>query len=259
MIRGLYTSGWGMMAIEKKMDVVSNNLANVNTSGYKKDTVVFESFPNLLTQRINDSRSPLNPSGKVGNMQLGSDVGAIYTYYRQGQLQRTDNRLDAAISDSDTAFFTVRVPGGNGDGQEYYTRDGSFALNADGTLVTKDGYIVMGENGPITLEGDQFVIEADGSVIQNGEVVDKLQIAEFANPESLRKFGSNLVQTTDETQMRDFSGTVRQGFVEQSNVNIIREMVDMITVMRSYEANQKILQFEDGTLDKAVNEVGALR
>jgi flagellar basal-body rod protein FlgG len=121
MIRGLYTSGWSMMAIQKKMDVVSNNLANVNTNGFKKDTVVFEAFPDLLTKRINDTRSLLNPSAVVGTMELGSDVGEVFTYFIQGQINKTDNRLDMAIADSDKAFFTVMLRIWKGMPKSIYT------------------------------------------------------------------------------------------------------------------------------------------
>lgn len=259
MIRGLYTSGWSMMASSKKMDVISNNLANVNTTGYKKDTVVFESFPEVLTRRINDSKSSSNPSGKVGNMQLGSDVGEVFTYYSQGKLIKTDNNFDLAFKDSDTAFFTVQVTDEQGNVGEYYTRDGSFTVNAENQLVTKDGYPVMGEDGPIFLYGDDFVIEPDGTIIQGWDVVGRLLIKDFTDATTLRKYGNNLVSKTAQTEEREFRGTVQQGFLEQSNVNVVQEMVDMISVMRAYEANQKVLQAQDSTLEKAVNQVGAVR
>lgn len=259
MIRGLYTSGWSMLAIQKKMDVISNNLANVNTTAFKKDTMVFQSFPDILTQRINDTGSSLNPSGIVGNMQLGNDMGEVYTYYNQGQLYRTNGNTDMAISDSASAFFSVLVPDGNGNLKEYYTRDGSFVLGTGNVLMTNDGYAVKGEKGPVVLSNGDFSVEQDGTIVQNGQAIDKLLIKEFTDTKTLRKFGSNLVGTTPQTQEKNFSGTVQQGFIEQSNVNIVKEMVDMITVMRSYEANQKIMQAQDGTLEKAVNEVGAVR
>ena len=259
MIRGLYTSGWSMMANSKKMDVISNNLANVSTNAYKKDTVIFESFPNLLTRRINDTRSSLNPSGEVGSMEFGSDVGEVFTYYNQGQLLKTDNYSDMAISGSDNAFFTVQFGDANGNTGEYYTRDGSFTVDSNGQLVTKEGYTVMGEDGPVTVMDGGFSVQADGTVVQNGEAVAKLLIKEFTDASTLSKFGSNLVQNAGTANERAFSGEVQQGCIEQSNVNIIREMVDMITVMRAYEANQKVLQAQDGTLDKAVNEVGVVR
>jgi len=259
MIRGLYTSGWSMMALNKKMDVIANNLANVNTVAYKKDTVIFESFPEVLTRRINDTRSNLNPSGIPGTMELGSDVGEIFTYYKQGQLVRTGSSLDLAVRDSDTAFFTVQVERENGSTIECYTRDGRFMLDSSGRLVTLEGHPVMGVEGPIYLYGGDFTVEDDGTIIQDGMIAARLLIREFANPESLRKYRDNLVVTTEETVEQDFTGNIAQGFTEQSNVNVIREMVHMITVMRSYEANQKIIQTLDGTLEKAVNEVGTVR
>ncbi|NJD03451.1 MAG: flagellar hook-basal body complex protein [Ruminiclostridium sp.] len=258
MIRGLYTSGWSMLAIEKKMDIITNNMANVNTNAYKKDMIVFESFPDVLAKRINDTRSRLNPGGIVGGMQLGSDIGEVFTYYNQGQLLKTDGKLDMAIRDSDTAFFTVSGKDRDGNEKEYYTRDGAFATGADNLLVTKEGYIVQGINGPIRLNGDSFSIKPDGTIIQDGEIADRLLIKEFTDTGTLRKSGSNLLVKTDQTEEAAFGGTVQQGYLELSNVNIVKEMVDMITVTRAYEANQKVLQAQDGTLEKAVNEVGAV-
>ncbi|MCX8129834.1 MAG: flagellar hook-basal body protein [Clostridia bacterium] len=259
MIRGLYTSGWSMLANSKKMDVISNNLANVSTNGYKRDLVVFESFPDVLARRLNDTRSPLNPSGKVGSMELGSDIGEIFTNYKQGQLTKSGSNLDIAFHGTDTAFFSIGIPGENGGMKEYYTRDGAFVLNADRQLVTKDGYPVLGQNGIITLDSENFSVSSDGSIFQNGELVDKLKIKDFKDTTALRKYGSNLLSAEGDVQEQPFSGVVAQGFIEQSNVNIIREMVDMIAVTRSYESSQKLLQAQDSTLEKAVNEVGAVR
>ncbi len=258
MIRGLYTSGWSMLALEKKMDTITNNMANVNTTGFKKDAAVFQSFPDVLTKRINDTRSNLNPDGVVGDMQLGFDVGEVFTYYNQGQLLKTDNKLDMALRDSDSAFFTVLATDAEGNKKEYYTRDGGFAIGADNTLVTKEGYTVMGVNGPIQLNGDDFTVMPDGTVIQDGQAVDRLLIKQFTDTGTLRKFGNNLVEATDQTEETEFSGTVQQGYQELSNVNIVKEMVDMISVVRAYEANQKVLQAQDSTLEKAVNQVGAI-
>jgi flagellar basal-body rod protein FlgF len=259
MIRGLYTSGWSMLANSRKMDVISNNLANSSTNGFKKDTVVFESFPSVLTKRIYDTPSASNPTGKIGTMELGSDVGEVFTYYNQGQMLKTNNNFDLAIQGADTAFFTVGVTDENGNRKEYYTRDGAFVINQDQKLVTKDGYEVLGENGPIYLEGEQFSVGGDGSIIQNGREVGKLKLRNFADQAVLKKVGANLVEAPEDAENLKFTGLVAQGYLEQSNVNIVKEMVDMISVMRAYEANQKILQAQDGTLEKAVTEVGALR
>ncbi|QNU67422.1 flagellar hook-basal body protein [Ruminiclostridium herbifermentans] len=264
MIRGLYTSGWSMLANTRKLDVITNNMANVNTNAYKKDTVVFESFPSVLTKRINDTRSPLNPSGNIGRMQLSSDVGEVFTNYTQGQLSQTGSKLDFAISDDGSgvspAFFTVGMMDGNNNNNinEYYTKDGSFTINSNNQLVTKEGYLVMGEKGPITLSDTEFSVNEKGEIIQDGKLVDRLKITQFADATKLRKFGNNLIQNTD-SEVVEFTGNVLQGYSEQSNVNVVDEMVDMITVMRAYEASQKVLQAQDNTLEKAVTEVGVVR
>lgn len=259
MIRGLYTSGWSMMANNKKMDVISNNLANVNTNAFKKDTVIFESFPDVMTKCVQDGSDRNNSSTNIGTMELGNDIGEVFTYYNQGPLTETDNKLDFALQGSHSAFFTVQATDNQGNTTQYYTRDGSFSLNKNGQLMTSTGYEVLGEAGQIFLNGDDFIVEGDGSIVQNGVVVDRLRISQFADTTTLRKLGSNLVIRTNETQDVDFSGQVVQGFQEQSNVNIVKEMVDMITVMRAYEANQRTLQAIDGTLERAVNEIGAVR
>ncbi|MDP4182200.1 MAG: flagellar hook-basal body protein [Bacillota bacterium] len=259
MIRGLYTSGWSLMANSKKMDVISNNLANADTNGYKEDIAVFETFPEVLTKRVNDTMSASNPSAQVGKMQLGSDVGEIFTNYDQGKLLRTQNNLDFAIQNSNSAFFTVGKPDDQGNIKEYYSRDGSFVIDSNNQLVTKEGYLVMGEKGPITLNGDNFSVKNDGSIIQNGAMVDKLKVTEFTETKSLKKIGDNLIEKDATTKEQPFKGAVTQGFLEGSNINVVKEMVDMISVMRSYEANQRLLQAQDSTLEKAVNQVGSLR
>lgn len=259
MIRGLYTSGWSMQAGTKKMDIISNNLANAGTSGFKRDTTIFSTFPEVLTKRINDIGQGINPRGVLGNMELGSDVGEVYTYFNQGPLQKTDGTLDAAITGSTAAFFAIGVANDQGGLTEYYTRDGSFILNDERRLVTKDGHTVLGQNGPIFLTGSDITIQSDGTIFSDGIYIDRLLIREFDDTRTLQKYGSNLLNTTEATNEIEFTGSVLQGYIEQSNVNIVNEMVDMISVIRAYEANQKILQYQDATLERAVNEVGAVR
>jgi len=231
-----------MLAIQKKMDIISNNMANASTNGYKKDTLVMESFPDVMTKIIKDFDGGSSRPRNIGTMELGNDVGEVFTYYSQGQLTKTENNLDMAIRDSRSAFFTVAVPDGSGNIRAFYTRDGAFTKSSNSTLMTKEGYTVLGENGPIVLQDGPFTVTEDGTVTQNGEIVDKLLITEFTDTTQLRKHGYNLVQAEPGAQTREFSGTIQQGFAELSNVNIVREMVDMITVLRSYEANQKSMK-----------------
>ncbi|NLP00480.1 MAG: flagellar hook-basal body protein [Clostridiaceae bacterium] len=255
MIRGLYTSGYSMLTLNRKMDVVSNNMANVNTNGFKKDTVVFEEFSDVLVRRFFDGSDNSPRPVRIGNMTLYNDIAEVHTDFTQGTLENTGISSDVAIDGDDGAFFCIAVPQNN-QFLEYYTRDGAFKLDSVGRLVTRDGHAVMGQNGQIILNGSDFTITYRGEVIQNGETVDTLRIRKFENPESLRKYGFNLLTATAESQDGVFEGTIQQGFVERSNVDSVKEMVDMITVLRAYESNQKLIQYQDSTLEKAVNEIG---
>lgn len=232
-------------------------MANVNTNGFKKDTVVFEEFSEVLARRYYDSSHRIPGPANIGTMALYNEISEVHTDYTQGAFESTGLSTDMAINGDDGAFFSIAVRQGN-EFREFYTRDGSFKLDPQGRLVTKGGDFVMGQNGIITLEGSDFVVTNRGEIIQNEETVDYIQIRKFENPESLRKFGFNLLTITDQTEEGIFEGTIEQGFVERSNVDSIKEMVDMITVLRAYESNQKAIQYQDSTLDKAVNEIGRL-
>ncbi|HPV01674.1 MAG TPA: flagellar hook-basal body protein [Clostridiales bacterium] len=259
MVRGLYTSGWSMLALQKRMDVITNNMANASTYGFKRDITVMESFPDLMTKIVRDQDSLSKRPRNIGTMELGSDISEVYTNFSQGQLSKTDNELDMAIKDSDSAFFTVAARDAGGNVAVFFTRDGSFSRNSDNVLVTSDGYYVLGENGPVILRDGPFTVDENGYIMQDGEIIDRLLITEFTDTTVLRKYGNNLLQAGEDARTRAFSGTIQQGCVELSNVNIVREMVDMITVMRAYEASSRVLQAIDSTLDKAVNQIGTVR
>ena len=265
MVRGLYTNGWSMLAHTRKMDVIANNLANVNTHGYKKETATFGSFPELMVRRIYDVRSQLNPTANVGIAELSADIDQNFVYFNPGPSEWTEKTLDVAIDDFEgednasraRSFFTIQLNNpAAGEDAIRYTRDGSFVIGVDQILRTLSGDIVLGENGPIQLEGEDFNVTKDGTVLQNDVVAGRLMITSFEDPHTLRKVGGNYLTATPASVTRPFDGVLRQGYVEQSNVNVVSEMVDMIACMRAYEANQKMVWFIDGTLDKAVNEVG---
>ncbi|MCT4687996.1 flagellar hook-basal body protein [Vallitalea sp.] len=256
MIRGLYTASNGMIAQQEKMDIISNNLANVNTTGFKKDGVIIESFDSVLTQKINDTSVPGNES--IGKMTLGCKVGQVYTDNSQGGATPTNDPYNVAILGA--GMLSIGVEDADGNLQTKYTRDGSFTVSTDGTLMTKEGNYVLGQNGKIVLPSgsDNVRISENGTIFYNDKEIDKLLLTDFENPESLRKIGDNLYKKTEETKESSFGGKIIQGYLESSNVNTVREMVDMISVMRTYEANQKVIQTQDETLKKAVNEVGRL-
>jgi flagellar basal-body rod protein FlgG len=255
-----------MLAHGRKMDVIANNLANVNTHGYKKETATFGSFPELMVKRIYDTRSLISPTPNVGIAELSADVDQNFVYFNPGPTEWTERNLDIAIDDFEgddnasraRSFFTVEVQNTQtGAAEIRYTRDGSFVLGVDGVLRTIAGDPVLGVGGArITLAGDECIITKNGTVIQNEANVGRLQITSFEDPHALRKVGGNLLMATEAAAEVPFDGILRQGYLEQSNVAVVTEMVDMITVMRAYEANQKMVWFIDGTLDKACNEVG---
>lgn len=256
MVRGLYTASNGMVAQQEKLDVISNNLANVNTTGFKKDGVIIESFDSVLTQKINDRSTPMNQT--IGKMTLGCRVSQVYTDNSQGGATMTDDPYNVAILGN--GMFNIGIEDKDGNLQTRYSRDGSFTLSTDGTLMTKEGNYVLGQNDKIVIESgsNNIRISENGTIFDDDVEIDKLLLTDFENPESLRKIGDNLYNQTKDTKTNSFGGKLMQGYLENSNVNTVSEMVDMINVMRSYEANQKVIQTQDETLKKAVNDVGRL-
>ncbi len=246
MIRGIYTAASGMVAESLRNDVIANNMANVNTTGYKRDVTLTKDFGNLLMKRVDDGQNPSD----IGSMGSGVLVDGIATIHEAGQLQPTGNPLDLAIRGN--GYFTVQTPNGL-----EYTRDGSFYRSARGELVTSDGYRVMGNGGPVNLAGSNVVIGSDGTVTVDHVQTNQLQLVEFANDgTALRKQGSSLFASTGAQQPARATGTIEQGTLERSNVNVVSEMVNMIAGYRAYEINGKTVQAHDQLLDKAVNEVG---
>jgi flagellar basal-body rod protein FlgF len=259
MIRGIYTNGWAMMANNKKMEVVTNNIANYNTNGYKRDVVVFEGFEAYLTKSIDNQKSKTKPLNNIGTMVYGSDIGEIFTDHAQGENVRTDNMLDVAISADNNAFFTLMVTDGEGSQKEYYTRNGAFRVGPTGYLESHEGFTVMGENGKIHIGTEKYFIDGDGTVKTADTVLGKIKLSVFKDTRALQKSGDNLYTIIGNDERREFKGKLMQGFIEYSNTELMRDMIDMIEVLRTYEANQKALKTQDEMLGKAVNEVGVLR
>lgn len=354
MFRGMYTATTGLINNQRKMDTLSNNLSNVNTSGYKKDGILSESFPELLLSKINDNSintnhkgfngveleqdgeiyslksqgayfkvdTPAGPgysdemkftidgegylktqykdrndniktdgenyvlgrNGRIqvpnGNLQIdgngnilaggeavdslitipkknvigtiGSGVRTdrVFTNFTQGNMMETGNDSDLALNGD--GFFKVQTEDGT-----RYTRDGSFKIDANGTLVTSDGYTVLGGNGDINIGQNEFNIDENGNIFLNGQLGNTLDIVTINNDEYLRKEGNNLYTMAEGTNAEEaaFNGEVLTGYLETSNVDSMKEMVDMISTMRNYESNQKVVQAYDEILGKAVNDI----
>jgi flagellar basal-body rod protein FlgG len=279
MVRGLYIGASGMLAQMGRIDVLSNNLANVDTPSYKRDTTVMKAFPEMLIHRVNDDGVRRLPIGSydlmpiVGKIGTGVEMNEVYTRFTQGAFKQTGNDFDVALEGE--GFLAVQTPDG-----ERYTRNGSFLIDQDGYLVTKDGFEVLGENGPIRIKKNNFMLDEQGNVYENAEfaedprrlvsmqengwenvvLVDRLKIVDFAEIRHIKKMGESLYRETE------FSGPARimeqerpkvhQRVLESSNVNPVIEMVNLIEVHRTYEASQKTIQAHDSALGRAVNEVG---
>ena len=252
MVRGLYTACTGMVNQMARLDVISNNLANSDTTAYKKEGSTSQSFDSVLAIKINDSSVKYIPQ-PVGNMNLGVKIGETYTNYSDGNLEETGKTLDVALAGK--GFFAISYADRSGNESIRYTRDGNFALGSDGTLMTKDGDFVLDANGDmINLPpGTDISINESGVIYASGQEVGRLQLIDFEDYNYLKKFGENMYIAVDGAVATDAECKVYQGYLEASNVNVIDEMVEMITVSRDYESNQKIIQSIDSTLETAVN------
>jgi len=243
LLRGIYIAGTGMLAESLRQDVVANNLANATTTGYKRTASTSEPFAAALLRNMAMPGQP-----EVGTANFGVQPGRLDVIDTQGALRSTGNQLDIALVGD--GWFTVRTPDG-----VRYTRDGSFGLSSDGTLTTKEGYAVLGEKGPVKLAqtGDVGIAQ-DGTITQNGTSPGKLKITALA-PDSLAKEGANYMNGTATGTGK---ASVRQAFLEGSSVNVVSEMVELIRVMRSFEANQKAVQAQDENLAQAISKVGVV-
>ncbi|HEX6707706.1 MAG TPA: flagellar basal-body rod protein FlgG [Albitalea sp.] len=256
MMRSLWISKTGMEAQQTQLDTISNNLANVSTNGYKRAHAVFEDlmYQNLRQAGANSTEQTTLPTGlQVG---LGTRAVATSRSFAQGNLQQTTNNLDVAVLGN--GFFEVQMP----DGTTGYTRDGSFQVNAIGQLVTNNGYPVQ-PGITIPANAQSVTIGSDGtvSVTLSGQAaaqtVGQIQIASFVNPAGMEPKGQNIFAETAAsgtpntgTPGQNGLGSLRQGFVETSNVNVVEELVAMIQTQRAYELNSKAIQTSDQMLQK---------
>lgn len=241
MIQGIYTASRGMTPLTQQQDQIANNLANINTTGFKQSSLFIKSYRKFME---NDLLQPF-ASGDVR-------ADEVFVDYREGPMKMTKEPFDMMIKGS--GFFTVMTPEG-----VQYTRNGNFSLDPDGIIITSDGSKVMGKDGYILVERELPVtITENGEVLQNNESKGVLKIADFEKPYSFRRMGeSRFLPLLPENTARESKGySIRQGYLEGSNVDMIRNMVQMISSYRTFEADQKALHAQDETLEKAVNQVG---
>jgi flagellar basal-body rod protein FlgG len=256
MINSLHIAKTGMQAQQTQMDVISHNLANVSTTGFKRGTAIFEDliYQNLRQVGAQAAEQAELPTG----LQIGLGVRTVATArtYTQGNLQQTDNRLDVAINGD--GFFQIEMP----DGSTAYTRDGNFKLTAEGQLVTSSGFTVLGgvtiptETRSVTIGTDGVVTVIVGNNPQPQQA-GTIELASFINPAGLEPRGQNLFTETAASGEPNVGqpgseglGPVLQGYLESSNVNVVQELVTMIQTQRAYELNSKAIQTSDQMLQR---------
>ena len=259
MVKGLYAAYTGMINQQHRMDVLTNNLANVNTNGFKKEGATSQSFNAMYAHKINDKSINGRLSHYLGVNNPGVKIGEGYFDWAQGPIKATHNTYDLALTNR--GFFAIEYTNKSGETTTKFTRDGNFTLDVNGNLVTRDGDFVLDTNGQrITLDPmiPDTVINVFGDIIQNNTVVARIQVTDFEDYDYLMKFGENLFMAVDGATEIPALAQVYAGHLETSNVSVVNEMVNMITVQRAYDANQKVITTLEGTLEIAANQIGRL-
>lgn len=284
MFRGLYTATSGMMAHNRKQQILTNNLANANTPGYKQDQTVLRAFPAQLIQAM-QMGSTTNSGVRIppGQNAIGTINTGVYAQegvpsYLQGPLKETGNTTDFSLLDDllpintqqkGTLMFAVAL-----DTNEIrYTKNGQFTVNQDGFLTTSEGYNVLNQDlQPIQVNSKEFKVLENGQIVlPNGTAnnYDRLWLGYTEEPEQFIKEGHGLLQwrgnpedgpqfVDDVDLLNNTASFVKQGFIEQSNVDVTNTMTEMISTYRGFEANQKVIQAYDRSMEKAVNDIGRI-
>lgn len=265
MIRGIYTGASGMLAKWTEMDVISNNLANVDTPAFKRHLMLWKEEPRFNMHRLFDNTIE-TPSGEfdlrpyIGDMGTGVRVKGEHVDFSQGAMKQTSNPLDMAIwtpgEGESNAFFEVDRPGQG----KFYTRAGNFIRNSENLLTTLHGDKVLGADGnPIRVEAEGIYVQKNGTLVDSGGIVlGQIRLVSFKDMQLLSKVGDNLFAQTEKSgppAPAQASAELRQGFLEASNANVVKDMVQMIVVNRAYEANQRVITTHDQLLGQAISDV----
>lgn len=266
MLRGFYAAASGMITQQRQQEALANNIANVNTPGYKADQVAIRSFPEMLMQKVSSRKLPTTTPTNVphrhllGSMNTGVYVQEYVPNFSVGALKQTFLSTDFAIDQQNvpdekgSLFFTVQ----NEAGDIRLTRNGNFTIDGEGMLVTTEGLYVLDDAGnPINTNDQQFVVLEDGTV-QTDEANIPLGLSYVANVDELEKEGHELYVGEAEAVPADAIYTIRQGYLERSNVDPGITMTQMMEAYRLFETNQRVLRAYDESLEKAVNDVGRI-
>ncbi|WP_341301600.1 flagellar hook-basal body protein [Lysinibacillus sp. FSL H8-0500] len=277
MFKGFYTVATGMITQQRRTELLTNNLSNANTPGFKADQSTIRSFPDMLMSSIGKTNAPAYQQAgaeymsQTGALNTGTYLQETLPNYIQGQIYNTDFTTDMALIDGNlpqdeegvmgSIFFRLEHPNGG----EAYTRNGNFTLDGQGYLVNGQGLYVLNDAGQrIQVPNDDFRLDENGAIFVNDQQVARVGVSFAANPNRLLKQDNGLLRTEDGENLptaygaADVTFTLRQNYLEGSNVDSGRTMTDLMTAYRAFEANQKILQAYDRSMEKAVNEIGRI-
>lgn len=276
MFKGFYTVATGMVSQQRKTEIITNNMANANTPGFKADQSTIRSFPDMLLSAVGNTNIPtkngfnFTETDPIGSLNTGVYLQETLGNYTQGSIYETSQKTDVALINGEmpvdeqsgqtgTIFFRLEHP----DGGEAYTRNGNFTLDGQGYLVNSQGLYVLSATGErIQLPSDDFTLSQNGDIYVEDAIVASLGVAFSGNPDVLEKQDNGLFRTVDDTELPSAYGqnnvtfSMQQSFLEGSNVDSAQSMTDLLTAYRAFEANQKVLQAYDKSMDKAVNEIG---
>lgn len=248
-----YSALFGALSNEKRLAIIANNLANANTTGYKRDQVAFEdTFQRFAHDYLVDSRVSLRDKELWPKPDVIAKprLSEQHVDLSQGNLQLTGNPLDLAITGE--GFFRVLTPDG-----DFMTRSGSFQMNTEGGIISEQGFNLLGSGGPLTIPpGEKIQVDGLGQVLVGGEVVNTLDLVTVDDPRALEKVGNNLYRVREGSQAQEVPATearVEQGYIEKANVEVVGEMVAMIEVQRAFEMYQKMIN-SSSEMDKTVSE-----
>ena len=256
MLKGLYTAYTGMLNEQNRMDILTNNLANASTVGFKKEGATSQSFDSVLAVKLTDQSVGAKNVQRIGINHPGVKIGENYTDYTQGSFRITGNTYDLALSGQ--GFFAVEFTNKTGETSTMYTRAGQFTLNKDGYLVNENGdYVLDTQSKRIKLNTlAETAIASDGTIEQNGIPVAKIQVADFEDYNYLEKYGETYYKPVQGAKLTQSDAEVKSGYLEMANVQVVSEMVNLISITWAYESKQKIIQTYDNTLEIAATQLG---